>query len=212
MENDFSKIAIQLEKYKTVQGIMKYVNKETLMKQHKKQEKKKATGIDGITKEQYEENISNNIDELLRKMKSMSYRPKEVKRVYIPKAGSKELRPLGIPAYEDRLVQGAMADILNAIYENIFIDCSYGFRPNRDCHKAIKKLDEIIMDRNINYVVDADIKGFFNNVNHKWLVKFLEYTIEDRTFIRYIVRILKSGIMENMRYYESDKGTPQRTD
>ena len=212
MENDFSKIAIQLEKYKTVQGIMKYVNKETLMKQHKKQEKKKATGIDGITKEQYEENISNNIDELLRKMKSMSYRPKEVKRVYIPKAGSKELRPLGIPAYEDRLVQGAMADILNAIYENIFIDCSYGFRPNRDCHKAIKKLDEIIMDRNINYVVDADIKGFFNNVNHKWLVKFLEYTIEDRTFIRYIVRILKSGIMENMRHYESDKGTPQRTD
>ena len=212
MENDFSKIAIQLEKYKTVQGIMKYVNKETLMKQHKKQEKKKATGIDGITKEQYEENLSNNIDELLRKMKSMSYRPKEVKRVYIPKAGSKELRPLGIPAYEDRLVQGAMADILNAIYENIFLDCSYGFRPNRDCHKAIKKLDEIIMDRNVNYVVDADIKGFFNNVNHKWLVKFLEYTIEDRTFIRYIVRILKSGIMENMRYYESDKGTPQRTD
>ena len=177
MENDFSKIAIQLEKYKTVQGIMKYVNKETLMKQHKKQEKKKATGIDGITKEQYEENISNNIDELLRKMKSMSYRPKEVKRVYIPKAGSKELRPLGIPAYEDRLVQGAMADILNAIYEDIFLDCSFGFRPNRDCHKAIKKLDEIIMDRNINYVVDADIKGFFNNVNHKWLVKFLEYTI-----------------------------------
>ena len=212
MENDFSKIAIQLEKYKTVQGIMKYVNKETLMKQHKKQEKKKATGIDGITKEQYEENLSNNIDELLRKMKSMSYRPKEVKRVYIPKAGSKELRPLGIPAYEDRLVQGAMADILNAIYENIFLDCSYGFRPNRDCHKAIKKLDEIIMDRNVNYVVDADIKGFFNNVNHKWLVKFLEYTIEDRTFIRYTVRILKSGIMENMRYYESDKGTPQRTD
>ena len=212
MENDFSKIAIQLEKYKTVQGIMKYVNKETLMKQHKKQEKKKATGIDGITKEQYEENISNNIDELLRKMKSMSYRPKEVKRVYIPKAGSKELRPLGIPAYEDRLVQGAMADILNAIYENIFIDCSYGFRPNRDCHKAIRKLDEIIMDRNVNYVIDADIKGFLSNVNHKWLVKFLEYTIEDRTFIRYIVRILKSGIMENMRYYESDKGTPQRTD
>ena len=212
MENNFSKIAIQLEKYKTVQGIMKYVNKETLIKQHKKQEKKKATGIDGITKEQYEENLSNNIDELLFKMKSMSYRPKEVKRVYIPKAGSKELRPLGIPAYEDRLVQGAMADILNAIYEDIFLDCSYGFRPNRDCHKAIKKLDEIIMDRNINYVVDADIKGFFNNVNHKWLVKFLEYTIEDRTFIRYTVRVLKSGIMENMKYYESDKGTPQRTD
>lgn len=210
MENDFSKIAIQLKKYKTVQGVMKYINKETLIKQHKKQEKKIATGIDGIGKEQYEENLINNVDELLNKMKTMSYKPKEVKRVYIPKSGSKELRPLGIPSYEDKLVQGAMADILNEIYEHIFLDCSYGFRPNRDCHKAIKKLDEIIMDKNINFIVDADIKGFFNNVNHKWLIKFLEYTIQDRVFIRYIVRILKSGVMENMQYYESDKGTPQR--
>ena len=139
----------------------------------------------------------------------MFYRPKEVKRVYIPKTGKEELRPLGIPAYEDKLVQGAMTDVLNEIYENIFLDCSYGFRPNRDCHQAIKKLDEIIMKKKINYVVDADIKGFFNNVNHEWLVKFLEYTIQDQKFIRYIVRILKSGVMENMEHYESDKGTPQ---
>lgn len=209
MDNDFSKIARQLKEHKTVQGIMKYVNKETIIKQHKKQEKKKATGIDGIGKEEYEENLAENVDKLINQMKAMSYRPKEVKRVYIPKTGSEELRPLGIPAYEDKLVQGAMADVLNEIYENIFLDCSYGFRPNRDCHQAIKKLDEIIMKKNINYVVDADIKGFFNNVNHEWLVKFLEYTIQDPKFIRYIVRFLKSGIMENMQHYESDKGTPQ---
>lgn len=209
MANDFSKIAMQLEKHKTVQGIMKYVNKETIIEQHKKQEKNKATGIDGINKTNYEEELNKNAEELINRMKKMSYKPKEVKRVYIPKTGSKELRPLGIPAYEDRLVQGAMADVLNEIYEHIFLDCSYGFRPNRDCHQAIKKLDEIIMKKDTNYIVDADIKGFFNNVNHEWLVKFLELTIQDPKFIQYIVRFLKSGIMENMQYYESDKGTPQ---
>lgn len=209
MDNDFSKIAKQLKEHKTVQGIMKYVNKETIIKQHRKQGKNKATGIDGISKEEYDENLNENVEKLISKMKTMSYRPKDVKRVYIPKTGSKELRALGIPAYEDKLVQGAMTEVLNEIYENIFLDCSYGFRPNRDCHQAIKKLDEIIMKKNINYVVDADIKGFFNNVNHEWLVKFLEYTIQDPKFVRYIVRILKSGVMENMEHHESDKGTPQ---
>lgn len=209
MENDFSKIAEQLEKYKTVQGIMKFVNKEAIIKQHIKQGRNKATGIDGIGKEEYEENLNENVNNLINRMKTMSYRPKEVRRTYIPKTGSKELRPLGIPAYEDKLVQGAMADILNAIYENIFLDCSYGFRPNRDCHKAIKKLDEIIMKKKINYVVDADIKGFFNNVNHEWLIKFLEHTVQDKKYIRYIIRFLKSGILEEMQHIESDKGTPQ---
>lgn len=209
MANDFSKIAIQLQKHKTVQGIMKYVNQEALIEQHKKQGKNKATGIDNVSKMDYEENLEENTAKLINKMKLMAYKPQEVKRVYIPKTGSKELRPLGIPAYEDRLVQGAMTDVLNEIYENIFLDCSYGFRPGRDCHQAIKKLDEIIMKKNINYVVDADIKGFFNNVNHEWLVKFLELTIQDQKFIQYIVRFLKSGIMEDMQHYESDKGTPQ---
>ena len=209
MANDFSKIAIQLQKHKTVQGIMKYVNQEALIEQHKKQGKNKATGIDNISKMDYEENLEENTEKLINKMKIMAYKPQEVKRVYIPKTGSKELRPLGIPAYEDRLAQGAMTDVLNEIYENIFLDCSYGFRPGRDCHQAIKKLDEIIMKKNINYVVDADIKGFFNNVNHEWLVKFLELTIQDPKYIQYIVRFLKSGIMEDMQHYESDKGTPQ---
>ena len=209
MANDFSKIAIQLQKHKTVQGIMKYVNQEALIEQHKKQEKNKATGIDNVSKMDYEENLKKNTAELIDRMKSMSYKPQEVKRVYIPKTGSNELRPLGIPAYEDRLVQGAMADVLNEIYEHIFLDCSCGFRPGKDCHQAIKKLDEIIMKKNINYVVDADIKGFFNNVNHEWLIKFLELTIQDPKFIQYIVRFLKSGIMENMQHYESDRGTPQ---
>lgn len=198
MENDFSKIAKQLKEYKTVQGIMKFVNKEAIIKQHNKQSNNKATGIDGIGKQEYGEKLDENVNNLINRMKTMSYRPKEVRRTYIPKVGSKELRPLGIPAYEDKLVQGAMADVLNEIYENIFLDCSYGFRPNRDSHKAIKKLDKIIMKKKINYVVDADIKGFFNNVNHEWLIKFLKHTIQDQKFIRYIGRFFK--VRNNRKY------------
>ena len=209
MANDFSKIAVQLQKYGTVQGIMKFVNKEAIIEQHKRQMKNKATGVDGIGKMEYAENLDENVENLINRMKTMTYTPQDVKRVYIPKTGSKELRPLGIPAYEDKLVQGAMADVLNEIYEHIFLECSYGFRPNRDCHQAIKKLDEIIMKKKITSVVDADIKGFFNNVNHEWLTKFLEHTIQDPKFIQYVVRFLKAGIMENMQHHESDKGTPQ---
>ena len=209
MENEFTKITEQQRKYKTVQGIMKYVNEATLMKQHQRQMNGKASGIDGVTKKEYGENLKENVKNLIDRMKRMSYKPQVVRRTYIPKAGGDGLRPLGIPSYEDKLVQGAMADILNVIYEPLFMDWSYGFRPERDAHQAIKKLDEIIMKKKINYVVDADIKGFFDNVNHEWLIKFLEHTIEDTVFVRYVVRFLKAGIIENTQIYGSDKGTPQ---
>jgi len=162
-----------------------------------------------MTKSEYGKNLQENLTDLIYRMKRMSYRPQAVRRTYIPKVGSNELRPLGIPAYEDKLVQGAMAEILNAIYDPLFLDLSYGFRPNRSAHQAIKQLREIIMNKNVKYVVDADIKGFFDNVDHKWLVKFLEHTIQDPKFIRYVVRFLKAGIMEDMQRHESDKGTPQ---
>jgi len=207
--NDYTKIAEQMGKHKTVQGLMRYVNKESLKEQHKKQESKKATGIDKVTKSMYNENIDENINQLIKSMKSFSYRPQAVRRTYIPKENKEKLRPLGIPAYEDKLVQGVFAEILGEIYENIFLEFSYGFRPNRDCHQAIKELDNIIMRKKVNYIVDADIKGFFDNVNHEWMIKFLEHTIKDNNFTRYIKRFLKSGIMEEGIYTESDKGTPQ---
>lgn len=209
MENERKDIRTLAKKYEKLQTLMCYVNKETLMEQHKKQMKGKASGIDGITKEQYNENAENNVDDLLERMKKFSYRPQAVKRVYIPKTGSDKLRPLGIPAYEDRLVQGCMAYVLNEIYETKFLDCSYGFRPNRNCHQAMREINQTIMTKKVNYILDADIKGFFDNVDHKWLMEFLKHDIGDKNFLRYISRFLKSGIIENLKYYESDKGTPQ---
>lgn len=165
-------------------------------------------GVDKITKEKYELNLENNIENLIERMKKLSYRPQPVRRTYIPKINGK-LRPLGIPSYEDKLVQAVMTEILNEIYEDKFLDISYGFRPNRNCHQAIREINQTIMIKKVNYILDCDIKGFFDNVNQKWLVKFLENDIQDKIFIRYIVRFLKSGYMEDMEYHETDKGTPQ---
>ena len=209
MTNDYTGIAKQYEKYRTVQGLMKYINKETMKAQHMKQNKNKAVGIDKVNKEIYAENLDENLEQLIKDMKTFSYKPKAVRRTYIPKDNSDKGRPLGILSYEDKLVQGAFAEVLQEIYEKIFLDCSYGFRPKRDCHQAIKELDNIIMRKKVNFIVDADIKSFFDNVNHEWLIKFLEHTIEDMNFIRYIKRFLISGIMEEGKFYESDKGTIQ---
>ena len=195
-------------KYDKLQTLIHYVNKETLKEQHDKQRKGKATGSDKTTKEEYEENLEENLNTLTSKMRTFSYKPQAVRRTYIPKANG-QLRPLGIPAYEDKLVQGAMTEVLNGVYEPRFLECSYGFRPERSCHQAIKEINKTIMTRKVSYILDADIKGFFDNVDHKWLVKFLENDIQDKNFIRYIVRFLKAGIIEDLKYYDSDKGTPQ---
>ncbi len=209
MENAYLKIAEYSKTYKTVQNLMPKINKENLINQYKLQISKKAFGIDRVNKTEYGKNLEQNIEKLLRKMKNFVYKPLPVKRVNIPKAGSQKLRPLGIPAYEDRLVQGVMTNILNAIYEPKFKNFSYGFRPKRSCHDAIKALDTVIMTQKTRFAVDADIKGFFDNENHEWLIKFLEHDIKDENFIRYIKKFLKAGIMEQDKHIESDKGTPQ---
>lgn len=209
MEMNFERITSIVNRHKKVQTLMYHVNKEALEEEHRKQQRQKASGIDKITKDTYNENLSENIEKLVASMKELKYIPRPVKRVYIPKSGSDKLRPLGIPAYEDKLVQGVMAKLLNAIYEEKFLDSSYGFRPNKSCHQAITELDKTLMKYKVNFIVDADIKGFFDNVSHKWLMEFLQHDIKDKIFLRYISRFLKSGIMEGNKVIESDKGTPQ---
>lgn len=195
-------------KYPRVENLMHNVNEETLMSEHRKQNRKKAVGVDGVSKDQYDENAKENIRELVKRMKKFQYKPLPVKRVYIPKANGKK-RPLGLPSYEDKLVQGVMADILNDVYEPRFLDCSYGFRENRNAHQVVRYINQTIMCRKVNYVLEADIKGFFDNVDHDWLMKFLEHDIADKNFLRYIKRFLIGGIMEGTELKESDRGTPQ---
>jgi group II intron reverse transcriptase/maturase len=191
-----------------LQTLIHMVNAETLRGVHNRQDKNKAYGVDKVTKAEYEENIEDNIKDLLARMKQFSYRPQPVRRVYIPKDGSEEMRPLGVLAYEDKLVQGAMADILSAVYEPKFYEFSYGYRENRGCHQALEALDGKLWNWT-EWVVDADIHHFFDTVDHEWLMRFLEHDIEDRNFLRYVKRFLKAGIMEEGKYYDVDMGVPQ---
>ena len=187
---------------------MHHVNEQTLIEEHRKQSRKKATGIDGVTKGEYNVNVEENLKELVERMKRFSYRPMPVRRTYIPKANGKQ-RPLGIPAYEDKLVQGVMARLLNEVYEVRFLDCSYGFQKGKNCHDVVRYINQTIMTKKVNYVLEADIKGFFDNVNHEWLMRFLNFDIADRRFLRYVRRFLIAGVMEDGAYLESDRGTPQ---
>ena len=208
MVNDYKVIRYHSENNRKIENLMHYINREAIKEQHEKQKENKATGIDKMNKMAYGLEFDKNVEKLIEKMKTMSYKPQPIRRTYIPKLNGKQ-RPLGIPAYEDKLVQGIMAEVLSAIYEPKFLECSYGFRHERNCHQAIREINQTIMTKKVNYILDCDIKGFFDNVDQKWLVKFLEHDIKDKKFIRYIVRFLKSGYMEEMKYYETEKGTPQ---
>lgn len=209
MSNEIIRISNIARQHQKVDTVMYALNKENLKQSAKRMAGNKAVGIDEVTKQEYIQDLDNNITRLVEEMKKLSYRPKAVRRVYIPKTGSDKKRPLGIPAFEDKIVQDVMTQILNAIYEPMFKEFSFGFRPNRNCHQAIAYLDMMLHRKKVNYVVDLDIKGFFDNIDHEWLIKFLEYRIKDRVYIRYVKRFLKSGIMEQGKLLKSEIGTPQ---
>lgn len=169
----------------------------------------KASGIDQVTKDTYAENLMGNLDDLIGRLHRMAYIPQPVLRVYIPKPGSDKMRPLGIPALEDKLVQSGLSKILKAIYEQDFIEDSYGFRPNRGCHDALRTLSQTIEHKGTEYVVEADIKGFFDNVDQDQLMDFLAYRVADKRILRYVKRFLKAGIQEDGAFRASERGTPQ---
>ena len=168
-----------------------------------------ASGIDGVTKEEYGNDLEANLAVLVEKLHRMSYIPQPVRRVYIPKPGSTRQRPLGIPALEEKLVQSALVRILEAIYEGDFIDDSYGFRPGRGCHDALRTLSHEVEGRKVHYVVEADIRGFFDNVQHDWMMKFLGHRVADKRVLRYVKRLLMAGVMEDGEIVATEMGTPQ---
>jgi RNA-directed DNA polymerase len=185
------------------------MNEELLRECFKRLRKDAAAGIDEVTREMYAENLEANLSNLTDRLHRMAYMPQPVRRKYIPKPGSAKQRPLGIPCFEDKLVQAGLVRILEAVYEQDFIENSYGFRPGRSCHKALIALSDTVEDNSVNHVVEADIKGFFDDVDQEWLLKFLAHRIEDKRIQRMVKRFLKAGVWEDGSVTVSDEGTPQ---
>jgi RNA-directed DNA polymerase len=211
VNNKFSQIIAKAKACKKMKftSLAHHINKDLLMSEFCELKRNKASGIDKVTVGEYEARLGSNIESLIEKMKSKTYRPKPVRRAYIPKPGKDEKRGLGIPSTEDKLVQLGVKRVLESIFETDFLDCSHGFRPNRSCHTAIKALNKAMMTEPVQYVVEVDIKGFFDNVNHYWLQRCLEERISDPNFLWIIRRLLKAGIMEGGKWLSSEKGAPQ---
>ena len=185
------------------------MNEELLRGCFKRLRKDAAAGIDEMTKDMYAENLDANLSYLTDRLHRMAYIPQPVRRVYIPKPGSAKQRPLGIPCLEDKLVEAGLVRILESVYEQDFIEDSYGCRPLRSCHNALKALSETAEHKPIDHIVEADITGFFDNVNQEWLMKFLAHRIGDKRVLRMVRRFLKAGVVEDGNVTVSDEGTPQ---
>jgi group II intron reverse transcriptase/maturase len=165
-------------------------------------------GIDGETWQHYGEDLEENLRELSRRLQRGAYRAKPVKRGYLPKPDGRR-RPIGVLVLEDKIVQRATVKVLEAIYENDFKGFSYGFRPGRSAHDALDALAVGIRSKKVNWVLDADIRGFFDAIDHEWMVKFIAHRIADRRVIRHIVKWLKAGVMEEGKRLATTEGTPQ---
>src|SRR5437899_4042923 len=183
-------------------------NLETLRMAYFSLKKEAAPGVDGETWRHYGEELERNLQNLSERLKRGAYRAKPVRRVYIAKTDGRQ-RPLGVPVLEDKIVQRATVEVLNAIYETDFLGFSYGFRPGRSPHNALDALYAGVLTRKVNWVLDADIRGCFEAINHEWLVKFVEHRIADQRVVRLIQKWLNAGVLEDGTRTWSEEGTPQ---
>lgn len=167
-----------------------------------------VAGVDGQTWEAYGKELESNLQNLSDRLARGAYRAKPVKRVYIPKADGKQ-RPIGIPVLEDKIVQRAAVKVLNAVYETDFLGFSYGYRPGRSAHMALDALAVGIETKKVNWLLDADIRGFFDTLDHEWLVQFVEHRIADDRVVRHIQKWLNAGVMEEGKCVEQEQGVPQ---
>jgi len=167
-----------------------------------------APGIDGATWRQYGEELEGNLQDLTGRLRRGAYRAKPVRRVFITKDDGRQ-RPLGVTALEDKIVQRATVEVLNAIYESDFLGFSYGYRRGKSPHHALDALYVALLTRKVNWVLDGDIRAFFDSLNHEWLVKFIEHRIADQRVVRLIRKWLNAGVLEKGQWTCSEEGTPQ---
>jgi len=189
-------------------NLFTHVDGEMLLWALERLEDGKAAGVDGISVEDYRQGLEARLTLLLDRLHQGTYRPQPSRRRWIPKGDGRQ-RPLGIPATEDKIVQRALAGVLTEVYEEEFHKFSYGFRPGRGCHDALRGLGRHIVQDRVNWVVEADIKGFFDNVDHEWLLRMVALRVSDERVLRLIRRMLEAGVMEEGRRLETETGTPQ---
>jgi RNA-directed DNA polymerase len=189
-------------------ALLHHINVDTLRVAFYALRRKAASGVDGVTWQDYEADLEPRLEDLHRRVHRGAYRPQPSRRTYIPKADGK-LRPLAVAALEDKILQGATVIVLNAIYEAEFLGFSYGFRPGRGPHDALDALAVAIGERKVNYILDADIRDFFGSVSQEWLIRFVEHRIGDKRIIRLIQKWLRAGILEDGVVTISEQGTGQ---
>ncbi len=167
-----------------------------------------AVGVDGVTKEEFGRDLESNLVGLQDRLKSKRYRHQPIRRVHIPKDGGRT-RPIGISALEDKVVQGAVRNVLEAIYEQDFLDCSFGFRPGRNAHGAIRALDKAVHQGGVNWILEADIKSFFDSLDRTKLKELLQIRVADGSLLRIISKLLRVGVLDGAEFSTPDLGTAQ---
>jgi RNA-directed DNA polymerase len=201
--------AAKKEENRRFTALMHHIyNRDALREAYYALKRTAAPGVDGETWRHYGRNLEDNLADLSERLQRGAYRAKPVRRAYIPKADGRQ-RPLGVTALEDKLVQRATVEVLNAIYETDFLGFSYGFRPGRNPHNALDALYTGILTKHVNWVLDADIRGFFDTISHEWMVKFVEHRIADRRVVRLIQKWLNAGVLEDGKLAYAEEGTPQ---
>lgn len=200
--------AASVRKQERFTALLHHLNLNLLRDSFYALKRQASPGVDGVTWQEYETGLEGRLCDLHSRVHRGAYRARPSRRVYIPKADGRQ-RPLGIAALEDKIVQQAVVTILNQIYEGDFKGFSYGFRPGRSPHQALDALTVGIQRKRVNWVLDADIRGFFDNMSHEWTMKFIEHRVADRRMLRLIQKWLKAGVSEDGQWLETKVGTPQ---
>ena len=211
MKTKLEEIAVKAQNEPNLKftSIAHHVTKELILENLKHIPNKSAVGIDGVGVEEAKENFDIWVDEMISSIHRKGYKPPAVRRVWIPKPGKNEKRPIGVPCVADRALQRSVATVLSAIYEQDFLNCSFGSRPGRSAHNALSTINETISGKKVSWVLEADLKNYFGSLDHEWLLKFVEHRIGDPRIISLIRRWLKAGVIEDGRLELSEVGTPQ---